>query len=161
NDTSARPLMIILLDFVNTPVADQIYARNEVIKYLSDPSSADQPVSLIVLSREGVHLVHHFTSDRQELLATLGRVKRSQNPVAEEPTTAYLTNGTDKLSRILQDFGQFQVGSEQSAYSLERRTLITLTMQSMEQIANAFAGFPGRKTLVWAGAGFPFTINET
>jgi len=35
-----------------------------------------------------------------------------------------------------------------------------LTLQSMEQVAQAFAGYPGRKTLVWASAGFPFALNE-
>ena len=160
-DSSPRQLTIVVLDMINTPPADQTYAKNEVIKYLTEPGNADLPISLLALNRTGVKLIHHFSNDPKQVATALNRVDRSQAPVTEDPSEAFLTNATDKLSTILQGFGEFQVDSEQAAVSFDRRRVITLTLQSMQQIAQAFAGFPGRKTLVWAGGGFPFTINET
>jgi VWFA-related protein len=157
----SQPLTIVVLDLVNTLPADQTYARNELIKYLTGSANPTQTFSLLTVSRTGVNLVHYPSNDRKELIATLGKIERSQQPVIEEPSSAFLTNAKDKLSTILQDFGSNQVDSEQAALSLERRAIMTLTLDSLQQIAQAFAGFPGRKTLIWAGGGFPFTINET
>ena len=160
DDASNRQLTIVLIDMLNTPVPDQVYAKDQVVKYLADPANAGHPVSLLALNRTGVKLIHHFTRNPRELTKALNSIQRSQTPVTEDPSEAFLTNGTDKLSKILQSFGEFQVAGEQAALSFERRQVVTLTLQSIEQVAQAFAGYPGRKTLVWASAGFPFALNE-
>ncbi len=160
DDGNNRQLTIVLLDMLNTPVPDQVFAKDQVVKYLTDPANAGHPVSLLALNRTGMKLIHHFTRDPRELSKALNSVQRSQTPVTEDPSEAFLTDGTDKLSKIMQSFGEFQVAGEQAALSFERRQVVTLTLQSMEQVAQAFAGYPGRKTLVWASAGFPFALNE-
>ncbi|MGA8150278.1 MAG: VWA domain-containing protein [Terriglobales bacterium] len=160
-ESSLRQLIIVVLDMVNTPVEQQIYAKEQLGKFLSDPAHAGQAISLLTLNRDGVRLIHHFDNDPKELVAALNRVQRSQQAVKEVPSWAMLPQGSDKESTILEGFGQFQIESEQAAFSLERRSITTLTLQSMQEIAQAFAGLPGRKILVWASAGFPFTINET
>jgi VWFA-related protein len=160
DDPANRQFTIVLIDMLNTPVPDQVRAKDEVVKYLTEPGNSEHPLSLLALNRTGVKLIHQFTRDPKELTKALNSVQRSQQPVTEDPSEAYLTNGKDKLSKILQSFGEFQVAGEQAALSFERRQMVTLTLQSMEQIAQAFAGFPGRKTLVWASGGFPFALNE-
>ena len=50
---------------------------------------------------------------------------------------------------MLRPMGEFQIDAEQAALSLERRTIITMTLQALQQIATAFAGLPGRKNLIW------------
>jgi len=160
DDASNRQLTIVLIDMLNTPVPDQVHAKDEVVKYLSDPVNAGHPMSLLALNQTGLKLVHQFTHDRRELTKALNGTQRSQTPVTEEPSEALLPGAHDKLSKIIQSFGEFQVAGEQAALSFERRRIVTLTLQSMEQVAQAYAGYPGRKTLVWASAGFPFALNE-
>jgi VWFA-related protein len=160
DEASNRQLTIVLIDMLNTPVPDQVYAKDQVVKYLTDPANAGHPVSLLALNRTGVKLIHQFARDSRELTKALNSVQRSQTPVTEDPSEAFLTDGTDKLSKIMQSFGEFQVAGEQASLSFGRRQVVTLTLQSMEQVAQAFAGYPGRKTLVWASAGFPFALNE-
>jgi VWFA-related protein len=160
-DASHRQLTMVVLDLINTPVADQIYARNELIHYLAEPANAGQPVSILALKRTGLSLIQRSTSDPKRLASALTNVDRAQQPVTEDPSEAFLPEGKDKMAKIFESFGEFQVDSEQAALSFERRRMITLTLQCMQQIAEAFAGLPGRKSLLWAGAGFPFTINET
>jgi VWFA-related protein len=158
---SLTPLTIIVLDLINTPLQDQIHARDELLKFLGESTNVGRPISLFTISRTGVRLIHHFSDGPKMLMAALNQVNRSQPPVTEEPSWALLPDNKDKLSTILRPMGEFQIDAEQAALSLERRTVITMTLQAMQQIAAAFAGFPGRKNLVWASAGFPFSINET
>jgi VWFA-related protein len=160
DDPTNRQFTIVLIDMLNTPVPDQVRAKDQVVKYMTEPGNSAHPASLLALNRTGVKLIHQFTRNPKELTKALNSVQRSQQPVTEDPSEAFLTNATDKLSKILQSFGEFQVAGEQAALSFERRQMVTLTLQSMEQIAQAFTGFPGRKTLVWASGGFPFALNE-
>jgi VWFA-related protein len=138
--STSQPLTIVVLDLVNTLPADQVYARAEVIRYMTASATVNQAFTLLTLNRTGVNLIHHFSSDRKELVEALSTINRSQPPVLEDPSSALLTNAKDRLSTILQDFGSNQVDSEQAALSLERRAIITLTLQSMQQIAQAFTG---------------------
>jgi VWFA-related protein len=160
DDAANRQLTIVVIDMLNTPVPDQVYAKNQVVKYLTEPGTAGQAMSLLALDRTGVKLIHHFTRDKKELTVALNSVQRSQQPVTEDPSDAFLTNGTDKLSQILQSFGEFQIGGEQAALSLERRQVISITLDGMQQIAQAYVGYAGRKTLIWASGGFPFALTE-
>ncbi|HST10965.1 MAG TPA: VWA domain-containing protein [Terriglobales bacterium] len=160
DEAANRQLTIVVIDMLNTPVADQVYAKDQIVAYLTEPGNAGQPMSLLALNRTGVKLIHHFTRDKKELTVALNGVQRSQQPVTEDPSEAFLTNGTDKLSKILQSFGEFQVGGEQAALSLERRRVISITLDGMQQIAQAYMGYPGRKTLIWASGGFPFALTE-
>ncbi len=159
-DPANRQLTIVVIDMLNTPAPDQVYAKDQIVKYLTEPGSAGQPVSLLALNRTGVKLIHHFTRDKKELTVALNSVQRSQQPVTEDPSEALLTDGKDKLSKILQSFGEFQVGGEQAALSFERRRIISITLDGMQQIAQAYMGYPGRKTLIWASGGFPFALTE-
>jgi VWFA-related protein len=160
-DASLTQRTIIALDMINTPVQDQIHAKDELLKFVADSTNLGRPISLLTISRTGVRLIHHFTDDPKLLVAALNHVNRSQPPVTEDPSWAFLPDGEDKLSKMLRPMGEFQIDAEQAALSLERRTIITMTLQALQQIATAFAGLPGRKNLIWATAGFPFTINET
>jgi hypothetical protein len=36
---------------------------------------------------------------------------------------------------------------------------ITYTLEAMQQVAQALGGLPGRKSLIWASGGFPFTVS--
>jgi hypothetical protein len=51
--------------------------------------------------------------------------------------------------------------AEQETESFERRSAVITTLKVMQQIAESCAGLPGRKAMIWASAGFPFSINET
>jgi VWFA-related protein len=45
--------------------------------------------------------------------------------------------------------------------SFQQRLAITYTLEGMQQLSQALAGFPGRKSLIWAGGGFPFSVSDT
>ena len=71
--------------------------------------------TLLALNRTGVKLIHHFTCDPRELTKAVERRAAQPDPGHEDPSKRSLTDGTDKLSKILQSFGEFQVAGERSA----------------------------------------------
>ena len=44
--------------------------------------------------------------------------------------------------------------------AMDQRDAAQRTLRALNQIAVAYGGIPGRKTLIWATAGFPFMIND-
>jgi hypothetical protein len=52
-----------------------------------------------------------------------------------------------------------QLQTEAQLASMERKETASLTVQALQQIAKAFRGLPGRKSLIWASSGFPFSLS--
>jgi len=50
--------------------------------------------------------------------------------------------------------------AELNFQSFQQRLAITYTLQAMQQVAQALSGFPGRKSLIWASGGFPFSVSD-
>jgi len=50
--------------------------------------------------------------------------------------------------------------SELNFQAFQQRLAITYTLQAMQQVAQALTGFPGRKSLIWASGGFPFSVSD-
>ncbi len=63
------PLYVLLLDLVNTAVSDQMNARQQLLKFISDKPDGTR-FAVFVLA-EGLHLVQGFTDDKQQLFAAL------------------------------------------------------------------------------------------
>jgi VWFA-related protein len=150
-------LSIIVLDFVNTPRPDQAVARNELRKFLSQASQSGEPMCLLALTRGGLILIHDFTDDPQLLLAALQGADSNNAPLIHEPTTEAGqfpgSAGLAFLSRIV----RANLEGEARMESLVGKQAILVTEQALRQIAKAFRGLPGRKSLIWASSGFPFS----
>ena len=79
-------LNIIVLDFVNTPLPDQSYARNELLKFLSEVAESGEPMCLLALTSGGLTLVHDFTDDPKLLAEGLRKVKANTAPLIHDST---------------------------------------------------------------------------
>jgi len=168
---SNRRITLIVLDFINTPFMDQAYARRELLKYLSQSVDSREPTGLFTLTRSGVHIVHDFTTDPRVLLAALHKVKGDSSHLVDSPEdvegitgnaspegSAGVDPGTvqseaDRLQTMMED-------AELNFQSFQQRLAITYTLEGMQAVAQALAGFPGRKSLIWAGGGFPFSVSD-
>jgi hypothetical protein len=58
-----------------------------------------------------------------------------------------------KLQTMMED-------QELNFQSFQQRLAITYTLQALQQVAQALSGFPGRKSLIWASGGFPFSVSD-
>lgn len=169
--SSASRITLIVLDFINTPFLDQTEARKELLKYLTQSVDQREPTALYTLTRSGIHVIHDFTTDPRVLVAALHKVKGDTFQMVDSQEDVEAMTGTAspdgsagvdpgavqseaaKIQTMMED-------AELNFQSFEQRLAITYTLQGMQQLSQALAGFPGRKSLIWAGGGFPFGVSD-
>ncbi|MGO4885661.1 MAG: VWA domain-containing protein [Bryobacteraceae bacterium] len=135
----------ILLDGLNTEFADQAYARQQVVRFLSQIQPQDR-IALYTLDYRGLTVLHDYTTDSSDLLAKLANYRADMGP--------------DKLSAFSDPLNGF-LASQGNQLEAARRLddQIRQTLTAIEFIANGLAGLPGRKNLVWVSAAFPLQIG--
>jgi VWFA-related protein len=169
---SNRRITLMVLDLLNTPFMAQAMARQDLLKYLTQSVDQREPTALYTLTRSGIHVVHDFTTDPRVLVAALHKVKGDTFQMVDTQETVEGITGTaspdgsagvdpgavqseaQKLQTMMED-------AELNFQSFEQRLAITYTLDAMQQVAQALAGFPGRKSLIWASGGFPFSVSDT
>lgn len=123
----AAPVIVLVLDELNTDFGDNAFARTQIRKYLQGQSEVlAQPTSLLVATDDGFEQVADYTLDRSKLLHALERLK----PML--PGELMRTGGSPE--GVAMRFAQ--------------------TLASLQQIAEAGAGHHGRKNVIWVGRGF-------
>src|ERR1700690_2129813 len=153
-------LNIIVLDFVNTPFADQANARKELLKFLSEVAESGEPMCLLALTRRGLTLLHDFTDDPKVLAEGVRKVNADTAPLTHESIVdSSHPPPADKLSKMLTQMIREQMQSEAVLASTEAKDTAFITIQALQHIAKAFRGLPGRKALIWASSGFPFSLS--
>ena len=159
-DGDYHRLNIIVLDFINTPLADQANARTALVKFLSEVAESGEPMCLLALTRGGLTLVHDFTDDPKLLAEGLRKVESNTAPLIHESVVeAGHPPSGDALGAALTKLIRGQLEGEAQMASLEEKETASVTVQALRQIAKAFHGMPGRKALIWASSGFPFSLS--
>lgn len=177
NDSTPKRMTIFALDLVNTPFLDQSYARQQLIKFLAKRVNSQEPIALVVIKRNGISVLHDFTSDPAVLVAALkkvsGEIPGVQGVGVGEETSASALEGNavnvaaeavahenPGLAEVL-GLNSFvnALGPEDAFVMLAEREAIMVTLESFQHVAEAYAGVPGRKSLIWATAAFPFGLD--
>ncbi len=153
-------LNIIVFDFLNTPFSDQANARKELLKFLSEAAESGEPMCLLALTRGGLTLLHDFADDPKLLAAALRQAQSSAAPLIHESVVdpGHPPPG-DALAAALTKMIRDQLQSEAVMASTEAKDAAFITVQALQQLAKAFRGLPGRKSLIWASSGFPFSLS--
>jgi len=185
---STRRVTLIVLDLLNTSFTDQAYARKELLTYLSQSVDRREPTGLYILDRSGIHVVHDFTTAPGVLVAALRKVRGDASQMVDTPEDMEAMTGTATpegsagagdssgsggggrpgsaaamAGAIQQEASRMQAMLEDSVLNFQafqQRLAITYTLEAMQQVAQALGGFPGRKSLIWAGGGFPFSVSD-
>lgn len=158
------PVVVILLDAVNTPFKDQAYARQQMLEFVRNQYKPGQKAAVLTLTGS-LGVLQDFTDDPDVLLAALKSYKpmpteqESSPTVTPRPpsvaqgreTTSGNINTTDVTSERILRFQQVQV-----AYVEERR--MQMTLEGMRGLARFLGGIPGRKSVIWVTADFPFNL---
>ena len=170
-ETPNRRITLMVLDLINTRFVDQAYARKDLLKYLTQSVDQREPTALYTLTRSGIHVVHDFTTDPRVLVAALHKVKGDTSQMVDSQEDVEAITGTASpdgsagvdpgaVQSEAQQLQTMMEDSELNFQSFEQRLAITYTLQGMQQIAQSLAGFPGRKSLIWASGGFPFSVSD-
>ena len=166
-DKPTGATMMVLLDLLNTPSQDQLYARDQLVKFLkakvSDGKTAQFALCTLTGDQTHLHLVQGFTSDEDKLLAAANGDKSAPKTarwqVAEEGIQKTANSIKDlAASDPMNSWGALLHGVE--AIQTEEQTTDTdarvgITLNAMIQLAGYLSGIPGRKNLVWLSGSFP------
>jgi VWFA-related protein len=164
------PITIILLDGLNTPIADQGYARSQMLKYLGTQLKPGQPVAVYTLANS-LRLLQDFTDDVALLKAAAEQFTPQKSVEMQlEDVQKVLPNlkamgdssvrgggpGANGARLVLLRMSEFL--SEQAKFAIEIRA--ERTMAALKLLSRRVAGYPGRKNLIWVSAGFPLDITS-
>jgi VWFA-related protein len=180
---AAGPMTVILLDALNTPPNQQIYARQQLLKYLATAKLASTGTAILALGNE-LSVLQSFTTSPELLTAAVKSYVAKRTAVDTEapridvpvtlgpgsaPAAANLntgassdvagniasqTNVTNSFAELAESLKRFD--TEVQVRDQDRRILDTLN--ALRTIAKALQGYPGRKSLLWVSASFPFSL---
>ena len=156
-------LVVVLIDMLNTPWLRQAEGKRQLADYLLHVTNQGEPIALFGLNSNGLRQLHPFTTDTKVLARALQKLKSSLSleESTQPPTTltddpsidAQASLEEQLISNTLQDLSDTLTADYQ-------RVATRQTLSAIKQFARALGGTPGRKTLIWATAGFPFTIDD-
>jgi VWFA-related protein len=160
--TNPRQITIIAIDTVNTSAIDQAYFKEEFLKFLGE---ADEGLfGLVELTRSGVRILHDYTTDPKALLSAVqksGPVQSTKNNdksplIKEEADEAYQRLELEPSAETQRRFDNAALvqEAEDRMVQFQDRAARFDTLASLQQLAQALKGLPGRKTLLWVGSGF-------
>ena len=154
------PLVVVLLDAANTPFKDQSYAREQMLKFVREEYKPGQRTAIFTLTNS-LGVLQDFTSDPKVLLEAFQKYQpMSQdmaNAAAPRAPSTSSDGGTGSQAAaqgMITQMKSFQ--SIQLAYVLDRR--VETTVGAMRALARILGGIPGRKSVIWVTAAFPFSL---
>ena len=169
-DQNPRRVTVFLLDSINTPFLDQTFGRQEVIRYLSQQVTEDELIMVLQLNSKGLHVIHDFTTDTKGLIAALQRVNSSTPAMTGHSveTRAFATagggvdtfSGPERTADPAARISEFISAGDASAATYQQGLAVQDTMSALLTISRALEGVPGRKSLIWLSAGFPFYLDS-
>jgi VWFA-related protein len=151
----AGPVTIIVLDGINTALRDQMYARQQLLKYLKTQLKPNQHIAVFVLTGQ-LHLLQDIDSDPELLLSKV------EHFLAQDPRNLSIEQESmqpfRRISSATPDqgvgFREFQgMMLERGAVAYDAR--VSETLAAFRTIASAVGGYSGRKNLIWISSAFP------
>ncbi len=176
-DDSAKRIVVIALDQLNSAYVDQARAKQQLTEHLVDVVGDGSLTALVRIHSKGITVIHDFTSDPRILIAGMravlaahkGEVSPTEfdslNPIEPdaggEEKSAMLKQLADPNANV--DLREFMAAYKewlvQKANYANQSAAIRATLEAMEHIAHALAGMPGRKSLIWLTGSFPLSLN--
>ena len=155
---------LLLMDGLNTPLADQAEVHKQMVNYLKT-LPPNIRIGVFLLS-ERLRIIQGFTQDSAVLRASIARLAANPNTSALLPTAASTAAMDTPVNIILakaveadstqlanQAAALQQFEDQQTYFQVNERTVMTL--DAMQQIARYLAGVPGRKNLLWFVGAIP------
>lgn len=151
------PVNVLLLDYLNTPITSQPYARKQLREFL-DKAPPGTRIAIFFLNTQ-LRMLQGFTSDTSVLKAALASKQGAPGVTDIEQgkdtsaALAYLKQGQEKETS---DSIQRMISLDAS----DRRNMQALyTLNAFNMLARYLIGIPGRKNVIWFSGGFPLDVE--
>jgi VWFA-related protein len=155
------PLNVLLVDGLNTPLADQAYLRQQLLEYVQHLATGTR-IAIFGLA-DHLYMLQGFTDDPAVLRAALAGVKTGhKSPLRNDSNT----DSAGLMDALTDPFGGPAVaGSALPASAVEnfiggisvlqQSMAVTQTIEAFTSLARWLANFPGRKNVIWFSGAFP------
>lgn len=150
---------ILLLDALNTTLANQAYVRQQMLQYIKTQIQPGQETAVYGLTNNLLRL-QDYTDDPSALLKAIDEF--SAQTVAGQPSDILKQNnpGRRTVSGRNGEISVISLGTfVADATPTEYATRIETTLGGMRELARINGGLPGRKNLIWVSAGFPIAFS--
>jgi len=148
-----QSVTVILLDTQHSNLQDQMFGRQQVVKFLQTIRPEDR-VALYILNGRGLKVMHDYTTDSTDLLRALNAFSDGKT-LPDLSQNQNMSFGTDMIS-LNNWMMTGTTGIERDMYMVQA---VQGTLKVIEFIANHLASLPGRKNLIWVSSGFPLTMG--
>ena len=157
----ATAVNVLLLDGLNTPMADQMYVRHQMLQYMGKIAPGTSMAIFTLSSR--LRMIVGFTNNPALL------TKAVLNPKATvQPSVVLDPEGNQAIDSLIGDMaasgasadaiaGMQQFQADIAAYQTDQR--VQMTMDALRQLARYLSAIPGRKNLIWFSGSFPISLD--
>ena len=179
------PLVILLMDGLNTPPNQGLIVRKEIVKYLTGLKTPNSGTAVLALGND-LTVLQDFTTSPELLMAAAAKYKPErtaadvESPKVDIPVTTGPSGSTAPVSipgnsqsqdtaanvasetnptNSMAELAEFQANFERNVEEQEQDVRVRGTLSALRTISRAVAGYPGRKALLWFSASFPFSLD--
>lgn len=183
--STGAPITVMLLDALNTPFADQAYARRQMLAFVKEQFKPSDRMAVFTLTGP-LNVLQDFTGDPQTLYAALQGYKpqtqtlvtavqpttsasnaasagntvagldASTGPLTDNSASATLRGGGASAAIANAQAAMQAFEGAQVAYAKDQRAVLTLN--ALGSLARILGGLPGRKNLIWVTGDLPFSF---
>jgi VWFA-related protein len=151
---------VLLLDGLNTPLANQMQVRQQMLRFLMKIEPGTQLAIFTLASR--LRMVQGFTANVGDLTHAMqsGKATPQQSvlldPAGDQAVDSFIGDmaSMGAGSTALSAMQQFQ--ADMASYQTDLR--VKMTLEAMQQLARYLSAVPGRKNLIWFSGAFPINI---
>jgi VWFA-related protein len=170
---TADSVNVLLLDALNTPSRDQSYVHSQMIKYLKTIPPGTRVAIFTLASR--LRMLQGVTTDSSELLAVLNSTQAGPQKSALLPSNSEADADQRMIDFMIENSSgpggapatlamaavdpinaMKQFLADTAVIQTEQR--ISITLQSLQQLARYLSSVPGRKNIIWFSGSFPAGI---
>jgi VWFA-related protein len=160
------PLLILLMDSLNTPLADQAKVRLAMLQYLGQVPAGIQ-IAVFALN-EHLSMIQGFNTDPAILSAALKQLDAQprQSRLTDDsghdsyadsiPKPNFGNGGSSGIAAEAQGLQANYVANEGS-YRADAR--MELTLAAFGSLATYLGALPGRKSVIWFSGSFPLAVT--
>lgn len=172
---AAARYTVIAIDRVNTTMIDMNRLREGLMKFLTQTTEAGEPIRLVAINVSSIEVLQDFTTSPQALAAALARARTAAGKSAgpADPTmndatrlaeaqAAVMASGntegdsTSNVDALLNAAENRKIMAQRETTFRDRSSRLS-SLEALQAIALSLTGLPGRKSVVWASSGYPFT----
>lgn len=152
------PLNVLLIDGMNTPLAQQTYLRQQLLQYVQHIPPGTR-VAIFGLA-DHLYMLQGFTDDPAVLRAALAGVKSGhRSPLRNDSNT----DSAAQMDSMTDPFGSAPGALPASAVQsfidgitvLQQSISVSKTIQAFTTLGRWLGNFPGRKNVIWFSGAFP------